>query len=133
MFGSFLPSLQSSINHSLLGSRSRHCYAITDNISRHAATLFTDRIACTDAIAHPQHGHHRTTSCTTCSVRSPGRCTPQRQARCPDTTALGRRSRLPLLPSQHLVPPFYSRWVAHPKCEGTCPVCVNGSYRVASS
>jgi hypothetical protein len=29
MFGSFLPSLRSSINHSLLGSRSRHCYAIT--------------------------------------------------------------------------------------------------------
>src|ERR1700730_9080936 len=28
MFGSFLPSLRSSINHSLLGSRSRHCYAI---------------------------------------------------------------------------------------------------------
>src|SRR3979490_2622604 len=28
MFGSFLPSLWSSINHSLLGSRSRHCYAI---------------------------------------------------------------------------------------------------------
>jgi hypothetical protein len=25
MFGSFLPSLRSSINHSLLGSRSRHC------------------------------------------------------------------------------------------------------------
>src|ERR1700731_3799863 len=30
MFGSFLPSLQSSINYSLLGARSRHCYAITD-------------------------------------------------------------------------------------------------------
>src|SRR6266478_5019176 len=28
MFGSFLPSLWSSINHSLLGSRSRHCYEI---------------------------------------------------------------------------------------------------------
>ena len=28
LFGSFLPSLWSSINHSLLGSRSRHCYAI---------------------------------------------------------------------------------------------------------
>src|ERR1700719_1947024 len=28
MFGSFLPNLRSSINHSLLGSRSRHCYAI---------------------------------------------------------------------------------------------------------
>jgi hypothetical protein len=26
MFGSFLPSLRSSSNHSLLGSRSRHCY-----------------------------------------------------------------------------------------------------------
>src|SRR5882762_196861 len=31
MFGSFLPSLRSSINHSLLGSRSRHCYAIKWN------------------------------------------------------------------------------------------------------
>src|SRR5262249_48289409 len=28
MFGSFLPSLWSSCNQSLLGSRSRHCYAI---------------------------------------------------------------------------------------------------------
>src|ERR1700704_218459 len=28
MFGSSLPSLRSSINHSLLGSRSRHCYGI---------------------------------------------------------------------------------------------------------
>src|ERR1700687_1066308 len=28
MFGSFLPSLWSLSNHSLLGSRSRHCYAI---------------------------------------------------------------------------------------------------------
>jgi len=28
LFGSFLPSLWSSNNHSLLGSRSRHCYAI---------------------------------------------------------------------------------------------------------
>src|SRR6266404_7993505 len=28
MFGSFLPGLWSSSNHSLLGSRSRHCYAI---------------------------------------------------------------------------------------------------------
>src|SRR5260370_6657665 len=55
--------------------------------------------ACTDATAHPQHGHHRTTSCTTCNVRSQGTCTPQPQARCPDTTALDR---LPLFPSQHL-------------------------------
>src|ERR1700720_4435029 len=28
MFGSFLPSLWSLHNHSLLGSRSQHCYAI---------------------------------------------------------------------------------------------------------
>src|SRR5215469_10748410 len=28
MFGSFLPSLWSSCNQSVLGSRSRHCYAI---------------------------------------------------------------------------------------------------------
>src|SRR5882672_3750637 len=55
--------------------------------------------ACKDATAHPQHGHHRTTSCTTCSVRSPGMCTPQRQAKCPDTTAPGPPSRVPFLPS----------------------------------
>ena len=55
--------------------------------------------ACTDATAHPQHGHHRTTNCTTCSVRSPGMCTPHRQAKCPDTTAPGPRSRVPFLPS----------------------------------
>jgi hypothetical protein len=78
----------------------------------HAATLFTGPNSCTDATAHPQHGHHRTTSGTTGSVRSPGRCTPQRQAGRHDTTALDRRSRLPLFPSQHLMPPFYSRWAA---------------------
>jgi hypothetical protein len=33
MFGSFLPSLRSSSNHSLLGSRSRHCYAIKSSTS----------------------------------------------------------------------------------------------------
>src|ERR1700687_2321413 len=55
--------------------------------------------ACTDATAHPQHGHHRTTFCTTYSVRSPGMCTPQRQAKCPDTNAPGPRSRVPFLPS----------------------------------
>ena len=55
--------------------------------------------ACTDAAAHPQHGHRRTTCCTTCSVRSPGMCTPQHQTTCPDTTAPGPRSRVPFLPS----------------------------------
>jgi len=35
----------------------------------------------------------------TCSVRSPGMCTPQRQAKCPGTTAPGPRSRVPFLPS----------------------------------
>lgn len=79
---------------------------------------------CTNATAHPQRGHHRTTSYTSCSVRSPGTCTPQRQARRPDTIALGPRSRVPL-PPRHLVPPFYSRWPGHPKSEGTCPVSVN--------
>ena len=54
-------------------------------------------VACTDATVHPQHGHHRTTYCRTCSVRSPGMCTPQRQAKCPDTTAPGPRSRVPFL------------------------------------
>jgi hypothetical protein len=36
MFGSFLPSLRSSNNHSLLGSRSRHCYAIKSGADRPA-------------------------------------------------------------------------------------------------
>src|SRR6478736_3141692 len=36
MFGSFLPSLWSLSNHSLLGSRSRHCYAINENHLLHA-------------------------------------------------------------------------------------------------
>ena len=89
---------------------------------KYAGIFFNGRTSYTDATAHPLHGHHRTTYCMTCSVRSPGRCTPQRQARFPDTTAPDRRSRLPLLPSQHLVPPFYSRWAAYPKCEGTCTV-----------
>ena len=91
------------------------------NISEYAATLFTGRTACTDATAHLQHGHHRTTSCTTCSVPSPGRCTPQRRARCLDTTAPGRRSRLPGFPSQHLVPQFYSRWAAHRRATRVTP------------
>src|ERR1700693_3277776 len=42
MFGSFLPSLRSLSNHSLLGSRSRHCYAImwiTCRVARHPLTI----------------------------------------------------------------------------------------------
>src|SRR5215469_16238412 len=34
MSGSFLPSLWSSNSHSLLGSRSRHCYAIKFKLAR---------------------------------------------------------------------------------------------------
>jgi hypothetical protein len=58
--------------------------------------------ACTDATAHPRRGHHRTTSHTLCSVRSPGRCRPRSQVRSPDTTAQGPRSRFPVLrPTRH--------------------------------
>jgi len=70
--------------------------------------------ACKDAAAHPQHGHHRTTSCTTCSVRSPGMCTPQASGEMPRHN----RSRSALscsfspIDTTHLVPPFYARWSA---------------------
>jgi hypothetical protein len=40
LFGSFLPSLWSSSNHSLLGSRSRHCYAIKWNLDTKANGRF---------------------------------------------------------------------------------------------
>src|SRR5215469_14458755 len=47
MLGSFLPSLRSSSNHSLLGSRSRHCYAIksgtTSELTVIRAALCTKR------------------------------------------------------------------------------------------
>jgi len=50
MFGSFLPSLWSSNNHSLLGSRSRHCYAIkcswVDSTSPVTAFTRTQRDFC---------------------------------------------------------------------------------------
>jgi hypothetical protein len=39
MFGSFLPSLWSLSNHSLLGSRSRHCYAIIKCLPRRISRL----------------------------------------------------------------------------------------------
>ena len=129
MFGSFLPSLRSSINHSLLGSRSRHCYAIICRAGRcicpvctlirwayyrngyfggtaRMSMALTSRrhphhqpAACTDATAHPRRGHHRTTAHTSCSVRSPGKYRPHSRVRRPDTTAPGPRSRLPFLPS----------------------------------
>ena len=40
MFGSFLPSLRSSSNHSLLGSRSRHCYAIMWNTGTTESAMY---------------------------------------------------------------------------------------------
>ena len=95
---------------------------ITENISDMLLPIFTGRTACTDATAHPQHGHHRTTSCTTCSVRLPGRCTPQRQARCPDTSAPGLCSPFLFLPSAHLVPPFYERRSATGKVKAPLPL-----------
>src|SRR4029077_18137939 len=63
---------------------------------------------CTDATAHLRRGHHRTTSYTSCSVRSPGRRTPHRQARHPDTTALSPRSHVPFLPSTRHTPRRHS-------------------------
>jgi hypothetical protein len=84
--------------------------------------------ACTGATAHPQHGHRRTTYCTSGSARLPGTCTPQRQAKRPDTTALGPRSRLPFLPSIRLASCRHSTRVS--VCwsrEGTCPVTVVSS------
>src|SRR6266850_4300041 len=55
MFGSFLPSLRSSINHSLLGSRSRHCYAIKWVLVRTLPVSTTYQ-----ALAIPSSAKHRT-------------------------------------------------------------------------
>src|SRR4029077_890320 len=41
-----LPSLWSSNNHSLLGSRSRHCYAITVDFTRNFHELTTHAASC---------------------------------------------------------------------------------------
>src|SRR6266404_7370920 len=43
MFGSFLPSLWSLSNQSLLGSRSRHCYAIKWIAPKHLSGKPTNR------------------------------------------------------------------------------------------
>ena len=64
--------------------------------------------ACTDATGHPRRGHHRTTSYTSCSVRSPGRCSPHRLVRHPDTTAPSPRSHFPFLPSTRHTPRRHS-------------------------
>src|ERR1700720_2212280 len=81
--------------------------------------------ACTDATAHPRRGHHRTTSYTSRSVRSPGRSRPHRQVRRPGTTAPSPRSHLPFLPStRHTSSPFYSPWSACRRRESTSPVSV---------
>jgi len=74
---------------------------------------------CTDATAHPRRGHHRTTSYTSCSVPSPGRCTPHRQARHPGTTAPSPCSRVPFLPSTRHTPRRHS----------TSPVCLQEKWK----
>jgi hypothetical protein len=61
--------------------------------------------AYTNATAHPQRVRHRTTRCTSGSVRSPGSCKPHRRVRRPDTNAPGPRSRFPFLP-----------WARHTSC-----------------
>jgi hypothetical protein len=63
---------------------------------------------CTDATAHPRRGHHRTTSYTSCSVRSPGSCRLHRQVRRPGTTAPSPRLHLPFLPSTRHTPRRHS-------------------------
>jgi hypothetical protein len=62
-------------------------------------TLIINAAACTNATAHPQRGRHRTTSHTSRSVRSPETCILHPQARRPDTTVPGPRSRLLFLPA----------------------------------
>jgi hypothetical protein len=110
--------------------RGRHCYAINwfwqisllqrssghvDCTARLSMVPMPRRphhlaAACTDATAHPRRGHHKTTSYTSRSVRSPGRSRPHRQVRRPGTTAPSPRSHLPFLPStRHTPSPFYSR------------------------
>ena len=64
MFGSFLPSLRSLSNHSLLGSRSRHCYAIkwifsSDATLAHASCQFTDRPLMKKTFQRPPHASAR--------------------------------------------------------------------------
>src|SRR5713226_2254215 len=63
--------------------------------------------ACTDATPHPRRGHRRTTSYTSRSAPSPDNRTAHRLATRPDTSAPGPRAPF-LLPSAHLVPPFYA-------------------------
>jgi hypothetical protein len=96
------------------GTAQMHMAPIPGRPHHHAA-------ACTDATAHPRRGHHRTTSYTSCSVRSPGRCRPHSLARRLDTTAPGPRSRLPFLPHASC---RHSTRVGRAcrKIEGTSPV-----------
>jgi hypothetical protein len=54
---------------------------------------------CTNATAHPQRAHRRTTSDRSDIVLSPGTCKPHRQVRCPDTIAPSPCSRLRCLRS----------------------------------
>jgi hypothetical protein len=62
----------------------------------------------TDATPRPRRGHRRTTSRTSRSAPSPDNRTAHRQATRPDTSAPGPRSPLLVLPSAHLMPPFYA-------------------------
>jgi hypothetical protein len=85
---------------------------------------------CTDATAHPRRGHHRTTSYMSCSVRSPGRRTPHRQARHPGTTALSPRSHFPLLPSTRHTPRCHSTRLGLFAGKSTFPIsAVTGTSR----
>ena len=66
--------------------------------------------AYTNATAHPQRGHHRTTRCTSGSGQSLGSCRPHRRVRRPDTNDPGSRSRLPFL-----------QWARHTSCRHSTP------------
>lgn len=81
-------------------------------------------VACTDATAHPQREHHRTTCYTSCNEHSPGRCRPHSQVRYPDIAVQGPCSRPSFLPpTRHTsCGPFYPRWSACRKNEDSCSV-----------
>jgi len=69
MFGSFLPSLWSSINHSLLGPRSRHCYAIKWNFHRRRQNRYAylapeDTLAAVERFDQPTEAPTDTTTDT---------------------------------------------------------------------
>src|ERR1700736_3317083 len=93
MFGSFLPSLWSLRNRSLLGSRSRHCYAIKAMGHESQIELWSPNLTTFCFVGFGTDRLRRQEAMKTAGKENPNRCAITRQP----TELLGRKLELSLL------------------------------------